>query len=92
MSHASCKRSLQTLFSVFETILPSRHYFVDGENREVKGPAPGLGVSTLIKLAFEPRLVFGPGCRLLADHSTSQVALHRPAIGEKPPLWFRTWD
>lgn len=55
-------------------------------SRKSNWPAPSLRASMMIKLGFEPRCVFGPGFRLLADHSTSQAALHWPAIGGKPPV------
>ena len=50
MSHASCKRPIQILSSVFKTILASRHYFADGENKE------RLRDQHLIRLGFETGL------------------------------------
>lgn len=90
----SMQRALQILSLVIATILPSKHYFADGNTEaqerlsdllQIAGPAHG----TQGFLAFEPRLVSGPGHRPLADHNTSQAAPHRPATRAKPPLWGR---
>lgn len=56
MSHASCKRPIQILSSVFKTILASRHYFADGENKERFRDQHliRLGFETGLSLALDP--------------------------------------
>lgn len=70
MSHASCKRPYKYCPPVFKTILASRHYFADGENKEE------LRDQHLIRLGFETglSLALDPGSLQTAAHS--QAALH----------------